>query len=43
MIVNHHGELSGIANSNQNSTRATIVGIGCRFPGGANNPKEFWD
>ena len=20
-----------------------IIGIGCRFPGGANNPDSFWD
>ena len=30
------------AEQNQNEPVA-IIGIGCRFPGGANNPQSFWE
>ena len=29
--------------SGENRDPIAIIGIGCRFPGGANDPKAFWD
>ena len=28
---------------NQDKEPIAIIGIGCRFPGGASTPGEFWD
>ncbi|BCL39537.1 non-ribosomal peptide synthetase/type I polyketide synthase [Nostoc sp. MS1] len=40
-IRDMRGELDGMKQAS--SEAIAIVGMGCRFPGGANNPQAFWD
>lgn len=35
--------MTGSPLGSASSRRVAIIGIGCRFPGGVTNPREFWD
>jgi emericellamide synthase (highly reducing iterative type I polyketide synthase) len=41
MVNGNHGKVNGLGSEGQEPI--AIIGIGCRYPGGASTPQKLWD